>query len=85
MALTTLTLNSCSSLNNSATRAGIAAARVHMPPLPADCRHIEAHAPVNVGEDPVSGWKRERAVTNRANARVIRCADNYDNVAKALQ
>lgn len=56
-----------------------------MPALPADCRHLEPHAPVAVGLDPVSVLKRERAVSDRANARVARCADNYDNVAKALQ
>lgn len=56
-----------------------------MPPLPDDCRKIEPHAPVTLGADEVSGWKRERGATDRANARVVRCAENYDNVAKVLR
>nr|WP_085044369.1 hypothetical protein [Ensifer aridi] len=72
-------------MNESATRAGTAAARVTLPALPDDCRKVEPHAPVVVGADPVSVLKRERGATDRANARVIRCAENYDNVARALR
>jgi len=85
MVLTTLILSSCSTLNESATQAGTAAARVNMPPLPDDCRVVEPHAPLIKGFDPVSVLKRERAVTNRANDRVLRCAENYDNVARVLR
>lgn len=81
----TLILGSCSNLDRIATRDGTIAARVNLPPLPDDCRKIEPHAPVEVGADPVSGWKRERGATDRANARVTRCAENYDNVSTALK
>ncbi|PSH68632.1 hypothetical protein CU102_12805 [Phyllobacterium brassicacearum] len=48
------------------------------PPLPDDCRVMEPHAPVVIGTEALSGWKRERRALDRANARVGRCAGFYD-------
>ncbi|TGT78000.1 hypothetical protein EN809_003585 [Mesorhizobium sp. M2E.F.Ca.ET.166.01.1.1] len=64
---------------------GIAAARVTLPPLPDDCRAWEPHAAVNLGDEARSVLKAERRQLDRANARVRRCAANYDATAKALQ
>lgn len=63
----------------------MANARVNIPPLPDDCRLQEPHAAVSVDAEVIAILKRERSALNRANARVIRCADNYDNVAKELR
>lgn len=64
---------------------GIAAARVTLPPLPSDCRAFEPHAVINVGDEVRSVLKAERRQLDRANARIGRCADHYDAVAKALK
>jgi hypothetical protein len=60
---------------------GEAQADRNLPPLPSDCRKMEPHAPIIVGGEALSGWKRERGATDRANARVGRCAGFYDDVA----
>jgi hypothetical protein len=80
-------LTGCQSdaLNKAATGKGVAAARVTMPPLPDDCRVIEAHAVVAVGDEARSVLKAERHQLDKANARVGRCASNYDATAKALK
>lgn len=78
-------LSSCTSMDSNAKRSGIAAARVNVPPLPDDCRVQEQHAVVSIDGEVIAVLKRERSALNRANARVKRCADNYDNVAKALR
>jgi len=79
----------CASLDERAeaagARAGAAAARVTLPPLPEDCRAQEAHAVLVAGVEARSIVKRERAALDRANGRVARCAANYDAVAEALQ
>jgi hypothetical protein len=72
-------------LKAAATDQGRAAARVSLPPLPDDCRIQEPHAEARVGVQAITVLKRERSATNRANARVLRCADNYENVASALK
>ncbi|TIR87400.1 MAG: hypothetical protein E5X05_01365 [Mesorhizobium sp.] len=72
-------------LHNAASQKGQAAAGVHLPPLPSDCRAVEPHAPVPVGAEALSVLKRERRATDRANARVQRCARHYDNTAAALE
>lgn len=64
---------------------GTVAARVQLPPLPADCETKEPHAPLTVGAEARSVLKRERQATDRANARVVRCAQNYKNVADAVK
>ena len=64
---------------------GIAAARVTLPPLPDDCRAWEPHAAISVGDEVRSILKAERRQLDKANARVRRCAANYDATAKALK
>lgn len=64
---------------------GIAAARVTLPPLPGDCRAIEPHAAINVGDEVRSVLKAERRQLNKANDRVGRCAAHYDRTARALK
>jgi hypothetical protein len=46
---------------------------------------MEPHAPLKVGDEVISVLKRERRATDRANARVQRCAHHYDNVAAGLE
>lgn len=58
---------------------------VTLPPLPADCRELEAHAPLVVGAEVRSVLKRERAALDRANDRVKRCAENYDYITRKLK
>lgn len=84
------TLNGCASSSDAriisaAVQQGIAETGVNLPPLPDDCRIKEAHAPLVAGAEIRSTLKREREATNKANARVDRCADHYDATAKALQ
>ena len=60
---------------------GEAEADRDLPLWPEDCRTMEPHAPVIIGTEALSGWKRERQALDRANARVGRCADLYDHIA----
>jgi hypothetical protein len=82
-------LNGCgtdkAALKQAATDQGIAAARVTLPPLPDDCRYREPHAAANLGDEARSVLKAERRQLDRANARVGRCAAQYDRTAKALK
>ncbi|MER9870202.1 hypothetical protein NKJ35_24045 [Mesorhizobium sp. M0136] len=72
-------------LRKAAAGKGIAQARVTLPPLPDDCRALEPHAAVNVGDEVRSVLKAERRQLDKANARVGRCASHYDATAKALK
>jgi hypothetical protein len=56
-----------------------------MPDQPGDCRTEEAHATLALGTQPIVVLRKERKALDRANARVTRCADHYDNVRKALR
>lgn len=89
MGLISLTLTGCgtdkAALKKASIDKGIAAARVTLPPLPGDCRAIEPHAAVNVGDEARSVLKAERRQLDKANARVGRCAGFYDRTAKALK
>ena len=88
VALTSLTLIGCNTsaeLKQAATDKGVAAARVTLPALPDDCRFREPHAVINVGDEARSVLKAERRQLDKANARVGRCAKNYDATAKALK
>ena len=84
-----MSTSSCASLEailrGHAKEKGIAAARVTLPELPADCRVKEPHAPVAVGAEARSIIKRERAALNRQNARTGRCAAFYDDVKEGLR
>lgn len=83
-----LTSTGCSTdaaLKKAATDKGIAAARVTLPALPDDCRHLEPHAVIAVGDEVRSVLKAERRQLDKANARVGRCADHYDRTAKSLK
>lgn len=84
-----MSISSCASLEailrGHAREKGIAAARVTLPELPADCRVKEPHAPVTVGSEARSIIKRERAALNRQNARTGRCAAFYDDVKEGLR
>jgi hypothetical protein len=64
---------------------GLAAARVTLPPLPTDCRDLEPHAAAASGDEVRAVLKAERRQLDKANARVTRCAENYDRTAKALK
>lgn len=83
-----LTSTGCSTdavLKKAATDKGVAAARVTLPALPDDCRYIEPHAAIAVGDEARSVLKAERRHLEKANARVWRCANHYDATAKALK
>jgi hypothetical protein len=84
-----LTGASCSTLQDrldkASTARGELQAGLNLPDLPADCRVMEPHAPVVVGGEAISGWQRERAATDRANARVGRCAGFYDAATGKLR
>lgn len=77
--------NTSAELKKAATDKGIAAARVTLPPLPDDCRAWVPHAAANLGDEARSVLKAERRQLDKANARVRRCAANYDATAKALK
>ncbi len=66
-------------LDKAATTQGELQAGLNLPDLPPACRVMEPHAPVIVGGEAISGWKRERTATDRANARVGRCAGFYNS------
>lgn len=42
--------------------------------MPDDCSRREPHAPLVIGGEIRTALKRQRAATDRANDRVIRCA-----------
>lgn len=77
--------NNLKRLDVAAKKQGVAKARVNMPEQPADCRVKEAHATLTIGAEPVVVLRKERTALDRANARITRCADNYDNVRSALR
>ena len=84
-----MTVSGCSSLERWLREAahvkGTAEARVTLPAWPKDCRAQEAHAPLVVGAEVRSILKRERAQLDKANRRVTRCADHYENLRRKFQ
>ena len=86
--LTSLTLTGCGTLENrlktAATEQGRVAAKPAAPVLPEDCRLREPHAALVPGADARSVLKRERRALDRANDRVIRCADLTDDLLEHL-
>jgi hypothetical protein len=55
-----------------------------MPELPEDCRAQEGYRP-KVGDEAVAALKLQRRATQRANRRVLRCADFYDETKRGLE
>ena len=88
VSLTSLILTGCASLDARLTSAaqakGKASAGIDIGRLPDDCYVTEAHAPLLIGPDARSILKRERAALDRQNARTIRCADFFDDLAEHL-
>jgi hypothetical protein len=67
-------------LHDAAAEQGRAEAGVDLPDLPPDCRTMEPHAALQVGEEARVAIRMERKATDRANARVGRCAGFYDDL-----
>ncbi|TBY84581.1 hypothetical protein E0H40_29770 [Rhizobium leguminosarum bv. viciae] len=67
-------------LNRAATTKGQAAAGVLLPPLPADLRKQEPHAPIVEGQTMISILARERQALDRANGRQQRSVEFYDDL-----
>lgn len=84
-----ISLSGCSSLKRWLVEAshtkGTAEARVVLPDWPADCRVVTPHAPLVVGTEIRSILKRERTQLNKANSRVLRCADHYTDLQERFQ
>lgn len=79
-----MTLSGCASLNERMTKAaidlGVSQAQVPLPEYPEDCRKQEEHTPIKAGDEARSVIKRERLALDRANSRIVRCGEFYDNV-----
>jgi hypothetical protein len=81
-------LTGCSTsaqLKAAAKDKGVAAARVHLPPLPTEQREDTPHAVVKVGDEPLSILKAERRQLDKANAKRGRFVNLWDDTAKALK
>jgi hypothetical protein len=91
LVLSTLTIcaTSCADLHKQLHDAGAehgrADAGVNLPDLPSDCRVSEPHAALQVGEEARVAIRMERKATDRANARVGRCAGFYDDLKGKLE
>ena len=72
-------------LDKAATTIGQSKAHVLLPAWPAECRRVEAHATLSVGQSAVSVLKREREALRKQNARTALCAGFYDNLAERLK
>lgn len=72
-------------LGAAAERQGVAAAGLRLDRMPDDCRAREPHAPLYEGAEVRAVLKRERAATDRANDRVIRCADFHDSLVEGME
>lgn len=56
---------------------------VNLPPYPEDCRQTEPHAKLTVGGSKTGAIVKERAATDRANERTVRCGPLwYDGIVK---
>lgn len=47
--------------------------------MPVDCKTVEPHAPLIIGQDPLIPLKLERKALNRANARTSRCVEHAES------
>lgn len=74
---------SCSTterLNKAAATQGKIQAGVNLPILVPDCRKQEPHYAIKEGDEARSVIVGERRALSRANARVTRCANFYDDI-----
>jgi hypothetical protein len=82
-------LSSCGTLekllHDAASQKGKAQAGVHIPDQPADCRKTVPYAARKVGDEAVSVIDRSDRQLDKANARILRCAADRDNVKKKLE
>lgn len=85
--LTSLISTGCAgnALKRAAIDSGRSQAGVTLPELPDDCRREEPHAALTIGMEARVVAKAERRATNRANARVVRCAGFYDYTKAGLE
>jgi hypothetical protein len=72
-------------LHDAGADKGRAEAGVDLPDLPPDCRVMEPHAALQVGEEARVAIRMERRATGRANARMGRCAGFYDEIKGKLE
>lgn len=85
--LTSLISTGCAgnAVKLAAVDTGKTQAGVTMPDLPGDCRKQEPHAPLTIGMESRVAIRAERRATDRANARVGRCAAFYDDTKAGLE
>lgn len=87
---TSLTLISCGNtklikqLHEASAEKGKAEAGINLLDQPPDCRTKVPHAPRHLGDEAVSVLKREGKQLDKANDKIVRCAEDRDNAAKAL-
>lgn len=72
-------------LHQAAAQKGQADAKVHVPDQPADCRETVPYAARKVGDEAVSVIERSDRQLDKANARILRCAADRDNVKSRLE
>lgn len=72
-------------LHQSAAEKGRVEAGVHIADQPADCRLTVPRAARKVGDEAVSVLKRSDKQLDKANARILRCANDRDNVKAKLE
>jgi hypothetical protein len=88
LSISLISICSCADLHDQLRTAGAEKGRtsagVDLPDLPADCWVKEPHAPLSVGEEARVAIRMERKATDRANARVGRCAGFYDDLRVGL-
>lgn len=83
-----ISLTACSTtqqrIDAAGARIGAAAARIELPPWPAECKRDTPHAEVKIGDELVSLFRRERGQVDLANAQKDRCAAHYENLRTGL-
>jgi hypothetical protein len=72
-------------LHNASVQKGQSAAGVHIPDQPAECRKTVPHAARKIGDEAVSVIERSDRQLDKANARILRCAADRDNVKSKLE
>jgi hypothetical protein len=86
-----LTLISCGNtklvrqLHEASVGKGKAEAGLNFLGQPPDCRTKVPHAAVRLGDEAVTSLKREGKQLDKANNKIIRCAEDRDNSERMLQ